>query len=129
MSIVRDFVTKLPQACGAKSPAWGKMNQLAFDHEVAHPVSEFSHAEGQSVEERLAPGFGFTVDPLVDQMAANYGRRLLELAAVAYAASKGEVPSELVSSLRSKLASREADFPNVSALMTVEQASTLGSWA
>lgn len=129
MSIVRDFVIKIPQVCGAKSPAWGKMNQLAFDYEVSNPDSEFSHAKGQSIEERLAPGFGFVSDPLVDQMAASYARRLLELAATAYAASKGEAPSSLVESLKARLAPRESDFPKVAELMTVEQASTLGNWA
>jgi hypothetical protein len=130
MSRLREFFSKLPEACGVENAeAYGKMNELAFDYEVANKDSQFSRKAGVSASARLLPAFGFRVDPDHDQDAADYAFQLATLAEMAYSLTKGIGDKQEVDMLAEELDTVEADFPAISALLTVQEASTMGQWA
>lgn len=130
MSRLRDFFIGVPKACGVENAeAYGKMNELAFDYEVANRESVFARKEGVLDESRLLPAFGFRVDPDHDQESADYAFRLATLASMAYGLTKGVGDEREVTVLANELSMEEADFPSISVLLTVEEALTLGQWA
>ena len=131
MSKIRDFFIGLPAACGASNAkAWGQVNALQFDHEVANPLSVFRDT-GRPATERLETAFGWAGrDP--DKVGIEtYAKNLAHLAALSYAVdSKGrkELADERAT-LAGILSTQEAEFPTVSALLTVSEASVMSNWA
>jgi hypothetical protein len=129
MSKIRDFFIKVPAICGAdNAETWGMMNQLAFDHEVATPGSVFGRKPDVSVRERLLPAFGFMIAKGVNKDVARYAQDLAILAALSYGVSKGVDDFGEVKALSDALSGQEPNFPQVSELLTVSEASTLGNW-
>ncbi len=123
-SRLRDFIIKIPEACGVpNAKAWGKMNELAFDHELANDGSAFAKREDVSVEDRLLPAFGFQVHPEVDQDSADFAFNLLVLTSLAH-----DGRTEEAAGLAAELAPIEQDFPKVNGLYTVKEA-LAGQWA
>lgn len=129
MSKIRDYFISIPKVCGvSNSEAWGEMNRLAFDHEIANPGSVFSRLDTVSVEERLLPAFGFMVCPSVSKDSAEYAIKLATLASMAYGLTKGIGDKLDVSRLTEEVKMLEPWYPQVSNLLTVDEASTLTVW-
>ena len=129
MSIIRNFVTKIPLACGVDpiiAKEFGKLNKRLFDLEKRNPNGPLNRKRFVSVADRLAVG----IDPwkrFADPRKLAYAVALLEFAAKTIDANGGEWKGK--KEAKSDLALRQADNPEVAALMTVEQAATMGNWA
>ena len=130
MSRLRDFFIGVPKACGVENhEAWGKMNELAFDHEVDNQGSVFARRAEVRLEVRMLPAFGFRYDPDHDVDAADYAFQLATLAALSYGVAKGLGGETERNNLAMELEAVELNFPSISALLTVKEASTVGQWA
>lgn len=130
MSIIRDFVTKLPAACGVPdglAEIYGELNGKLFDFELANPEGPLNADNFGDVYERISLGIHPWVD-LGDPYRAGYAHKLLEFVAKTTKAKGGDWEGKEAS--KSKLLFLEGDPANapIASLMTVEQASTLGSW-
>ncbi len=133
MSKIRDFFIGLPAACGApNAKAWGQVNALQYDHEIANPLSVFAD-DGRPVAERLETAFGWAGRDPEKAGIEDYARRLAHLLALSDAVDrKGR--KELAGErnvLAGSLSILEPRYPTVSALMTVSEASVapLSGWA
>jgi hypothetical protein len=131
MSIIREFVTKLPAACGVPeglAEIYGELNGKLFDFELANPDGPLNRKNFSSAYERLALG----VDPwkcLVPIGVANYAIGLLAFMAKTTYAKGGDWDGKEWA--KNQLSAEEKQPYNapVASLMTVEEASTLGNWA
>jgi len=131
MSKLREFFVGLPAACGAKNAEqWGGVNGLQFDFEVANPSSVFD-GTGKTIHERLETAFGWAGRDFAKVDVETYARNLAALVSLAYAVNakgRDDLKDE-ADLLASTLKLAEPQFPTVSALLTVDQASTQSIWA
>lgn len=124
MSRLREFLIKVPGACGApNAAAWGKMNELAFDHELADKGSVFAKVDGVDLHDRILPAFGFTMADGTNYEAADFAMGLVKLASLAH-----DGKAEEAKVLAGELEAVATDFPDVTALYTVQEA-LQGQWA
>lgn len=136
MSIIRDFVTKLPAACGVPAglaEIYGELNGRLFDYEKDNPDGALHRKHFESVYSRIILGF----DPwqrLVDDLPGEssptgYAVDLLIFAARTIDAKGGDWRGKETE--KASLLKKESEPANakVAALLSVEQASTLGNWA
>lgn len=134
MSIIRDFVTKLPAACGVPAglaEIYGELNGKLFDFELANPDGPLNRKNFESLFDRLDLGFSPWTNFVEEKNwnTVRHARDLLTFAVRNIDASGGDFLHK--ASLRKRLeedAGKPENAP-VAALMTVEQASTLGNWA
>ena len=131
MSKIRDFYTRLPEACGVPEDLAAiyadHLGQL-FDHEAKNPESVLARKLGQSVAGRLKPAFAGW-DEFAQVPEVEYGKRLAIYAAAMYGwNSKDDGDPDELETEREYLASYEPEFPKIAALMTVDEASTLSNW-
>lgn len=128
MGKVRDFCIGLPRACESENPGqWEYINGLAFDAEKKRAQGPLSR-QPQDLKEpflRFQPAFGFTAFKHNKKIAA-YAQDLMLLAGLShYKYGHGESEWDgRIEALKKKLAAQEAEFPSVSALLTVEEASS-----
>lgn len=133
MSKIRDFFIGLPAACGApNAKAWGQVNALQFDHEIANPLSIFAD-DGRPIPQRLETAFGWAGRDPANAPIEHYARSLALLIALSDAVDrKGRKElNEERNALAGALSMHEERYPTVSALMTVSEASVapLSGWA
>jgi len=126
---LKEFLIKIPAVCGApNAEAWGKMNELAFDHEKANPDSVFAKRDGVSLEDRLFPAFGFLAHEDTNQDKADFAFNLLVLTSLAHDLSKGSGDEDEVQGPYEELSLDAHLYPDVEALYTVQEARA-GQWA
>jgi hypothetical protein len=128
MSKLRDFFTQLPTACGAdNATAWGWINGKQFDEEASNPESIFADV-GQGIPARLDTAFGWAGRDLGKVDAERYGRGLAELVLLADRVNRKGVAElkEEFAMLADVLRAAEPSCPAVSALLTVDEAVTVG---
>lgn len=124
MSRLREFLIKVPAACGApNAAAWGKLNELAFDHELANKGSVFAKVDGVDLHDRLLPAVAFQAADGVDFDAAYFALGLLKVTSLAH-----DGKTEEAKVIAEELNSDASDFPAITALYTVEEA-LQGQWA
>ena len=131
MSIIRDFVTKLPAACGVPAglaEIYGELNGKLFDFELANPDGPLSRKHFDSIWERIDLGFNPWIQ-LAKRAPVVHAQSLLEFAARTIDAKGGDWRGKEEEMAR--LLKNEAETVNapIAALLSVEQASTLGNWA
>ena len=128
MSKLRDFFVQIPAVCGTPNAArWGWINGQQFDDEVASKESVFADQE-ESVEGRLETAFGWAGRNPRTKPMEDYARGLGTLAALYYAinAKDREELAEQAMALEGELMQEQALYPTISALLTVEEATTAG---
>lgn len=133
MSKLRAFFVGLPAACGVHPEIahfFEKMNGGLFDHEKANPGSVLARKAGQSTVERLAIGFDGWRRVAAKPEAVEYALELAVYAAdkIAFEA-KGIVPEQDLELSKRLLLVDEPRYPEIAALLTVEEASALGQWS
>ena len=135
MGKLRDFAIGLPVACGSENPGpWQYGNQLLFDAEKKRSQGPLSR-QPQDLKEpflRFQPAFGFAAFKH-DKKAAAYAMDLMLLAGLShYKFGHREAQWDVqIKALKGKLLPLENEFPSVSALLTVEEASSasvMSSW-
>jgi len=131
MSKLRDLIEQGPALCGAKNAArWSKSFLLQFDDELQDPSSVFAARERETVAERLETLWALKQARGIDELKVEYWGNLITLAALSYGVSKGiEAMREQQEVFKRILIDQEPQYPDISALMTVQEASTLGNWA
>lgn len=129
---IRDFFTGLPAACGVpREIADGYAKKLGekFDLEKRDPKSMYARQPGQTVEERMAPAFEEWVQFATDKGAAEYARDLAVYVAKRDLYNrKGEGNLMELEEDAAYLTADEPMYPEISALLTVAEASILTSW-
>lgn len=149
MSIIRDFVTKLPAACGVPNEpvtfTWvdkdgveraetkgladifGEMNAQMFAYELANPDGPLHRKHFESVFDRVYLGVG----PWKDLASGGSGHALDLLVYVARNIDAKGTPwrGKSESEIQLKNSEMRPENSAVAALLSVEQASTLGNWA
>lgn len=123
MSAIRDLFIQHPILVNAKRAEWFAFAyEKAFDHEIENPGSIFAQKDDESIQERLA--LSNLHDPAEGQESKHfYIQGLKELYALAYARNQGrsEFQGE-IELLRDDLSSQEHLYPDVSAILSVDQA-------
>lgn len=130
MGLARNFAVGLPKACGVPEG----LDELYADHQGRLFDFDLQHGDGathrrnfKGYEDRLLPGFSWKA------YAANQGAVDYALDLAVYAAkcidvnTKGAEIKGLADD-RVMLEADELDHPEVAALLTVEQASTMTAW-
>jgi len=131
MSIIRDFVTKLPAACGVPAglaEIYGELNGKLFDFELANPDGPLHRRNFDSIWERIELGFR-PWDVFAKRSLVTHAQSLLEFAARTIDADGGDWRGK--EEEKARLLRNEAETVNapIAAMLTVEQASVLGNWA
>ncbi len=131
MSIIRDFVTKLPAACGVPeglAEIYGELNGKLFDFELANPDGPLNRKHFRSSIDRLEIGFHW-YGYFGNEAVTEYALDLLVFLSKTIDADGSDWKGREAS--KNELQIREAQPGNsdVAALLTVDQASTLGNWA
>jgi len=125
---VRDFCIGLPSVCGSEnSGPWEYGNMLMFDGERKRSGGPLARST-KDLEEpfrRFQPAFGFTAFKH-DKKAAAYAMGVMELLGLSHYRFAHKEPQwdKRIKELQIKLLPQEAEFPQVAALMTVEEASS-----
>lgn len=127
----KELVIKAPALCGVPNAArWSRIAEFVWVDEASHPKSVFARTEedGEKEESRLDPLFGWHADAK-DSGKALYINLLLSLLLLRhYVLEHGR--SDLMgraSDLEGQVSELEQDYPDVSTLLTVEQAAK-GFW-
>lgn len=134
MGKMRDFVIGLPRACESENPGpWEYGNQLMFDAEKKRAQGPLSR-QPQDLKEpflRFQAAFGFTAFKHNKKIAA-YAQELMLLAGLSHYkfGHREDQWNEQRAVLKMKLSKLEPEYPSVSALLTVEEASSkiMSSW-
>lgn len=134
MGKVRDFCIGLPRACESENPGqWEYINGLAFDAEKKRAQGPLSR-QPQDLKEpflRFQPAFGFTAFKY-NKKIAGYAQDLMLLAGLSHYkfGHREDQWDEQRAALKTKLSKMEPEYPSVSALLTVEEASSkiMSSW-
>jgi len=128
---MRNFFVKLPSVCGLPddlADIEGDRNGRIFDWELTHPHGLFARGNFESYEQRIAFAWSGWESLAQNQDALQYAKDLAVYACKCYSANaKGETIEGLDED-RAMLESDAIDFPEVTALLSVEQASVLTSW-
>lgn len=128
MGKMRDFAIGLPRACESENPGpWEYGNQLVFDAEKERAQGPLSR-QPQDLKDpflRFQVAFGFTAFKHNKKIAA-YAQDLLLLAGLSHYkfGHKEAQWDEQRAALKTKLLKMEPEYPSVSALLTVEEASS-----
>lgn len=132
MSKLFELIAKGPSLVGAKNPErWEAVFCFAFSDELADKKSVFAKKDGESIEERLELIKGILMASGVDPDKAAYWIDLVTLASHSYALVKGDPAGDIAMqmALAKDLTVQESLYPDISAIMTVQKASTLSQWS
>lgn len=128
MESIRDFVIALPKACGVPdglAEIYGELNAKLFDWEIANPDGALNRKNFESVVDRVNLGI-CAWESLVPFYKTVYARDLLVFAARTVDAGGGDWRGKQEE--KESLLKLESQRPEISALMTVDQASVQGNW-
>lgn len=132
MSKLFELITKGPSLVGAKNPErWEAVFRFAFLSELADKKSVFAKKDGESVEDRLELINGLSLASGVDPDKVAYWTDLVTLTAHSYALAKGDTAGDKATqmALAEDLAVEETLYPDISAVMTVQEAVALSQWS
>lgn len=126
----KELVMKAPELCGVPNAArWARIAEFVWVEEATHPQSVFARSEADAGNEEGRVDVLFGWDKENPSSDGTYIRLLLQLLLLRhYILEHGR--SDLMdraSALEAKLIPMEMHFPDVSALLTVEQAAK-GFW-
>lgn len=131
-SKTRDFWVRLPAACGVPDEVAeieGEANGKKFDLELKNPGSVYRRRQGQPTRARLSPGF-LAWSHLADSKTMAYGIDLACFMSDCRDVNRaGEKHPKALIAEAARLQKLEPEFPAISALYTVEEASVLSNWA
>lgn len=128
--MIRNFLENLPAACGVpKELAKIEADHMValFDFERANPGSLLSRNSFKSVDDRIHYGLKWL--RFADPDKVQYAVDLLIYAAKSIDANGKGVVVDGLAEDRDMLLTDEPDYPEISALMSVDQAGTLSNWA
>ncbi len=119
----------MPRLCHARNASrWERVIELQYDDELADPNSVFARndLDMEWPGNRLDTAFGFVGDP----GRIDHCRKLAELLILAhYRNEHGEVEWEnRINEIAASARASEADYPEIAAEMSVDQAVALGGW-
>lgn len=127
---IKDFFVKIPYLCDAKNAArWSRVNELVFNDELARPGA-FARNDDDKHDafNRMEVAFAFTGDEAKKEQC----HALLRIAELShYKAEHGALDEKEALWLDSLVVSAveaEADFPEIAAIMTVDQALATSAW-
>jgi hypothetical protein len=132
MSNIREFIYQGPGRCGVtgiNAQRWGKKYVTIFNDEIADPNSVFALQDGETIEDRfdVLNGLYMACGARREKVAFYIGT--LMLAAMSCAVAKGYTeytgPKER---LYAVLKAQEPDNAKMSAVMSVDEASTMTFW-
>ncbi len=133
MSIIRDFVTKPPAACGVPAglaEIYGELNGKLFDFELANPDGPLHRKHFDSVWSRISLGFKPWADLADESGAVAFAQSLLLFAARTIDAGGGDWRGKWQEEERLKTsAASNPSTALIQSLLPISLASTLGSWA
>lgn len=135
MTTVRAYFIAGPAVCGvpkdlveAYEPHLGKL----FDIESKNHDSSLARKIGQSVEDRMGLAYDGWVRYVTDPDAFDFFQSLGNFAATSYGFNKYAIgDAEELAETKAELQVVADDFPEITALMTVDEASMMGintSW-
>jgi hypothetical protein len=125
----KELVMKAPELCGVSNAArWARIAEFVWVEEATHPKSVFSRSEEDAGDEEARLDVLFGWDPLEGDKAW-YIRSLMNLLMLRhYILEHGRTDlMARAAELEGMVGKAEADYPDVSALLTVEQAAK-GFW-
>ncbi len=133
MSIIRNLIVNLPQACGVPEglAKWdGIRNGGWFDWELENPDNVLKSNYNETDRQRLDPAFkGW--EHIADNHIVEYAKRFTAFVAARARFNKYGIGNEIeLLAEGATLKIYEPKFPTISSLMTVEQAaSPQSNWA
>jgi hypothetical protein len=131
MSKIRALWVGLPAACGVPegiSEIEGDRNGRLFDYEVANRDSVLRRQHGQTSRQRLARGFKGWKD-LADPRRVEYAERLTEFLDASIQFNDRDIGDEIeLDAEAATLRVLEASQPEISALLTVDEAAVASKW-
>lgn len=133
MSKVRDVLTSAPDWVGLYDAArWARIAEIAFDEEVADKESAGKRMADETVSDRLRTVLAWRnyIPSLEGQQIGGYVCDLLVFAAMSVDRNSGMVTgdNDAWEKYRSKLKGEEPKYPQVSAILSVDEASILDYW-
>jgi hypothetical protein len=121
MNKIEQLIKELPGLCGAKQ-SWARSGVFQYHDEIAHPEF-YPRVTGESFFDRCISSTSL-VDDAKDYYKAAYGINLLELAD---ASAHGDVSRR--DEIKSELSPKEHLYPDISKIMTVDEASKVLAWS
>jgi len=130
MNPIRNYYVKLPLACGVDEELAAEFERhLGALYDIDARIGAFDRKPGQSVENRMRLAWIGWEDLVVLAYLKSliYGKRLGIFMAASYAYNKKKEGDAFeLDTEASELRILEPNFPKISALMTVSDASTVG---
>lgn len=130
MSNLRSFFVGLPLACGVEpklAKVYGDHLGNLFDYEVTNPDGQFSRGRHDSTAKRLSYAFHGWSD-FADPHKLHYGLMLAVFAAKAHDRNAKGIAVDGFDESKAVLSAQESNYPEISALLTVQEASVLTTW-
>ena len=132
MSKIRELVVAAPLMVGLyDSKRWSRIAEIAFDEEVVDKDSVGARIEGETIPDRLRTILAWRsfVPSLEGQVIGAYVQNLLVFAALSIDKNSGrEYHASSWENLQANLKTDEPKYPQVSAILSVDDASTLDFW-
>lgn len=132
MSKIRQLLTEAPGWCGLYDAArWGKIAGIAFDEEVADKDSVGARLPDETIPDRLRTVLAWRsyVPSLEGQQIGAYVQNLLVFAALSIDKNQGRPYDESSrDNYWKNLKAEEAKYPQVSSILSVDEASILDYW-
>lgn len=132
MSKIRDVLTEAPTWVGLyDAPRWAKIAGIAFDEEIADKESVGKRLPDETIPDRLRTVLAWRnyIPSLEGQQIGAYVQNLLVFAALSIDKNSGKVVDKSTwENYRANLIADESKYPQVSAILSVDEASTLDYW-
>jgi hypothetical protein len=132
VSKIRQLLVEAPQMCGLyDAQRWGRIAEIAFDLEVADKESVGARLPDETIPDRLRTVLAWRnyIPSLEGQQIGAYVQNLLVFAALSIDKNTGKPYDESSrENYWKNLKADEARYPQVAAILTVDEASTLDFW-
>lgn len=133
MSKIRQVLVEAPGWCGLyDAKRWSDIAAWAFDKEVADKESSGKRMANETIPDRLRTVLAWRnyIPSVEGQQIGTYVQDLIVFAAMSVDRNSGMVTGDnaVWENRYSELKANEAKYPQVSTILTVDEASTLDFW-
>lgn len=132
MSKIRQLLVEAPGWCGLyDAPRWSKIVEIAFDLEVADKESVGKRLPDETIPDRLRTVLAWRnyIPSLEGQQIGAYVQNLLVFAALSIDKNQGRpYDTSTLENYKKNLKAEESKYPQVSSILSVDEASTLDFW-